>query len=71
MTGLMWFGTQNYQSIGRQYWFTAMIYRLIKVYAVQRPAMLVTRETASIVTAGQNTTRAWEAYKYSKTQKII
>ncbi len=66
MSGLMWWGTQDYASFGSQYDQLSALYSnnaYIRVSSVQKYGIRVSKAMGSTVIRGWNTTCAKEAFK--------
>ena len=63
MTGLMWFGTQDYQSVGSKLGLSVSQFLQYLIYVAQNFDIPVSKETIWIVIPGQNMTPVKEVYK--------
>jgi len=62
MTGLMWYGTQDYQSIGSEC-TSSLAFPVVGLYAFQRHDTLVTKGTNSTAIHGRNMIPEKEAFR--------
>ena len=71
MTGLLWFGTSNYQSFTSKPFFLRLNEQNDKYMCHKRHAMLVIKMTGLQAILGQNTMREKEERRLSKTHQIM
>jgi hypothetical protein len=63
MTGLMWFGTQDYQSVGSKFCLSVSQFIQYSIYVAQNFDIPVSKETIWMAIPGQSMTPVKEVYR--------